>query len=149
MLVRPAAPSDVPALLDLMEAFNACEQIQWRRDTGEAPLRALLGDPGLGLVVVAELEDAAVGYAVVTWGFDLEWGGRDCFLTELYLRPERRGAGLGAALLAEAVAHARGAGAAAMHLLVRPDNAAARRLYAGAGFAEVPRLVLTRRLDGP
>ena len=65
MLVRPAAPSDVPALLDLMEAFNACEQIQWRRDTGEAPLRALLGDPGLGLVVVADLEGAAVGYAVV------------------------------------------------------------------------------------
>lgn len=149
MHVRPAAPTDVPVLLDMMADFNRGEQIAWRREAGEAPLRALLADAGLGLVVVAEHADAAVGYAVVTWGYDLEWGGRDCFLTELYLRPAARGVGLGARLLAATAARARDAGAAAMHLLVRPDNPAARRLYARAGFADVPRTMMTRRLDCP
>lgn len=146
MLVRPAAESDVPTILDMMEDFNHHEQIAWQRGPGEAPLRALIGDPGLGLVCLGEQDGAAVGYAIVTWGFDLEWAGRDCFLTELYVRPERRGAQLGARLLEQATALAREAGARAIHLVVRHDNPTARALYERAGFEAIPRTLMTRRL---
>ena len=146
MLVRPADESDVPALLEMMEDFNRHEQIVWQRSTGEAPLRALIRDPGLGLVCLGEQDGAPVGYAIVTWGFDLEWAGRDCFLTELYVRPERRGARLGARLLEQATALAREAGARAIHLVVRHDNPTARALYERAGFEAIPRTLMTRRL---
>lgn len=146
MRVRPAAESDLPVLLDMMEDFNRHEQIAWERGPGEAPLRALIRGPELGLVCLAERGDAALGYAIVTWGFDLEWSGRDAFLTELYVRPDRRGEGLGARLLDEALALARDRGARAIHLVVRHDNAGARRIYERAGFAAVPRTLMTRRL---
>ena len=38
----------------------------------------------------------------------------------------------------------RAAGAGALHLLVRPENRSARRLYERAGFLRVPRLMMTK-----
>jgi aminoglycoside 6'-N-acetyltransferase len=144
--VRPAAPADVPALLPMMEDFNRLEGIAWDRRTGEAPLRTLVGRPDLGLVGVVGEGEEIVGYFVLTWGYDLEWGGRDAFLTELYLRPAARGRGLGAAVMREAEALARGAGAGALHLMVRDENAAALRLYLAAGYAPPGRLFLSKPL---
>jgi len=53
--------------------------------------------------------------------------------------PEARRQGVGAGLLAGAMAAAAARGAAAMFLEVAEGNAAARALYAAAGFAEVGR----------
>ncbi|MBU8536900.1 GNAT family N-acetyltransferase [Falsiroseomonas tokyonensis] len=57
----------------------------------------------------------------------------------LAVHPAQRRAGLGSALLAEAMAGAVLRGAAAMFLEVSERNAAGRALYAAAGFAEVGR----------
>ena len=67
--------------------------------------------------------------------------------TELYVAPPRRG--LAAAALALLEAELRADGVAAMHLTVRPESEAARRLYARAGFAVEPRLLLGKRLGPP
>jgi ribosomal-protein-alanine N-acetyltransferase len=55
------------------------------------------------------------------------------------VRPAARGRGLGAVLLADAIAAARETGAARAFLEVADGNAAARALYHGAGFAEAGR----------
>lgn len=60
-------------------------------------------------------------------------------ILSLAVAPALRGQGLGRALLEQAAATAAGCGAAAMFLEVSATNAAARRLYAAAGFAEVGR----------
>jgi ribosomal protein S18 acetylase RimI-like enzyme len=98
--------------------------------------------------VVAERRDRRrlVGYAIGTFGFDLEFADPDAFLTELFVRPDARRQGLGAGLLAEVMTTLREGGARAVTLLVLPENGAARRLYAGAGFEEIPRLAMVRRL---
>src|SRR5207248_8542832 len=90
-----------------------------------------------------------VGYAVGTFGYDLEFAGPDAFVTELFVNPRHRRAGLGAQLLDATVSALREAGALAVHLLVWPRNERARRLYARAGFEEMPRLVMTRVLEAP
>jgi ribosomal-protein-alanine N-acetyltransferase len=59
-------------------------------------------------------------------------------LTLAVAEPARR-RGVGAALLGAAMAEAAARGAAAMFLEVSTGNEAARKLYAGAGFAEVGR----------
>ncbi|MGK7861012.1 GNAT family N-acetyltransferase [Falsiroseomonas sp. E2-1-a4] len=72
--------------------------------------------------------------------------------------PTARRAGLGSALMAEAMAGARARGATALFLEVSDRNAQARALYAACGFTEVGRrrryyadgadaLVLRRALD--
>jgi ribosomal protein S18 acetylase RimI-like enzyme len=144
--VRVATDGDVPSLLDMMTAFNAAEAIAWSRAEGESALRRLLADVSLGVVGLIVEGAETRGYFVLTWGFDLEWGGRDAWLTELYLRDEARGAGIGAPALAQVEASAREHGARALHLMVRPENARAVRLYERAGFEAPPRVCLSKRL---
>jgi len=142
---RAARREDVAGLLEMMADFNALEDLPWPRSGTEDALVRLLADPQLGLVqlVVAE---TVLGYFVITWGFDLEWGGRDAYLTEFYVLPEGRGRGIGRAALREAERIAGEHGARALHLMVRPENAAAFRLYRGAGFAAPPRVFLSKAI---
>jgi ribosomal protein S18 acetylase RimI-like enzyme len=97
-----------------------------------AGLTPLLSDDRRGQVWLAEDGSTPVGYAVTTWGWSLESGGLECLLDELYVR--QRGAGLGSALLRQAMDAARAAGAAAMFLETEAPNDSARRFYARHGF---------------
>ena len=143
---RRATDADLSSLLTMMEDFNAIEAIAFDRASFAPRLERLIGDVALGGALVCTIDGAAVGYALVTWGYDLEFGGRDAFLTELYLVPGARGRGIGRQALAAAEAFARANGAHALHLLVRHDNTPARALYEGTGFVTQPRLVMTKRL---
>jgi ribosomal protein S18 acetylase RimI-like enzyme len=146
-----ATLADVDGIVPMMEAFNRFEEIEWTRARGEPALRRLLGDGTLGMLGLIdegtkEERSAALGYFVLTWGFDLEWNGRDAFLTELWLEPQARGKGLGREALALVEKAARENGAQALHLMVRHENEVARRLYDRAGFRSPPRAFLTKTL---
>jgi ribosomal protein S18 acetylase RimI-like enzyme len=65
----------------------------------------------------------------------------DAYLEELYIVPERRGRGLGRALLEAAMDHARDRGAAHIELNTGETDVAARALYESVGF--------TNREGGP
>jgi ribosomal protein S18 acetylase RimI-like enzyme len=147
--VRRATPADLPGLLPMMVDFNRLEAIDWTFERGEGALRKLLSSAELGFVGLAEAEEALCGYFVLTFGYDLEWNGRDAFLTELYLVPAARGCGFGRRLLAEAEAQAKARGARALHLVVRPENAPALALYLATGFRETERRLLTKPLALP
>lgn len=146
-MIRRASEDDVPVLLTWMSAFNVLEGIDWSPRTGEPALRRLLADPSLGFVGIVE-SDGPTGYFVVTWGFDLEWNGRDAFLTEIYLHPDHRGRGQGRRTLSAIEDVARREGARALHLMVRAENLVALRLYESAGYTSPPRVFYTKVL-GP
>jgi ribosomal protein S18 acetylase RimI-like enzyme len=143
---RVATHDDAATLLSMMEDFNALEGIAWSRDRCEPALRALLSDASLGVVAIVEESREVVGYFVVTWGFDLEWNGRDAFLTEIYVVAAARARGLGRECLAHAEKIAKANGARALHLMVRDENEPARKLYARAGYTSPPRIFLTKEL---
>lgn len=144
--LRAAAVADIDEMLPLVRELFRGESIPWDEARTWAALARLLGDAELGAVTLAVHGDAVVGYAIVTWGFDLEFAGRDAFLTELYVDATARRAGLGARLLAHAIEVARAAGAGALHLQVRRDNDGARRLYDRTGFSASPRVLMSRPL---
>ncbi|WP_224369695.1 GNAT family N-acetyltransferase [Hyalangium versicolor] len=148
LTLRPATENDVDTLLELMNDFNRSESITWDPVNTVQALGRLLREPALGQVVILEEGAAVRGYAVLTYGYDLEFAGRDAYLTEFYLRPEARGRGLGKWLLARVEALARETGVEALHLMVRPENEPAVALYRSAGFEEPPRMFLTKRLPG-
>ena len=68
----------------------------------------------------------------------------ECYLAELYVAPERRGHGLGRALMEEAIKLARDEGATHMDLGTSEDDLAARALYESLGFSN-----REGRPDGP
>jgi ribosomal protein S18 acetylase RimI-like enzyme len=143
--LRAATPDDVADVLPRTRALNAHEGIQITDEELEKALRALLADRDLGGVWIVEEDDSRVGYAIVTFGYDLEFAGRDAWLTELWIDDTARGRGAGTAALKLLDAELRALGVRALHLQVRPDNPALR-LYERTGFSRSPRLLLTRRL---
>ncbi len=141
-----AAAADVPVLLPMMEDFNAGEQITVEAGALRRALAALLADRSLGRVWLVRSGEDTLGYAVLTFGYDLEFAGRDAFITEFYLRPSARGRGIGRFALDAIENEAAALGTRAIHLMVRPENQAAAALYASAGYQSPPRIFLSKVL---
>jgi ribosomal protein S18 acetylase RimI-like enzyme len=144
--LRRATLADVATLLPRTRALNAHEGIAIDDAELEAALRRLLADRSLGGVWLVERGGEPLGYAIVTFGYDLEFGGRDAYLTELWIDPPARGAGAGTSALALLDRELREEQVRALHLQVRPENPALH-LYERVGFVRSPRLVLTRRIE--
>jgi ribosomal protein S18 acetylase RimI-like enzyme len=83
-------------------------------------------------VAVAELDGIAVGYSSLR-----RHGADEAVVGRLAVAPAVRGAGIGTALLSDAVAAAFGAGAAYVTLTTQTDNVGARTLYGRFGFKEL------------
>jgi ribosomal protein S18 acetylase RimI-like enzyme len=144
--LRLATRADVATLLAMMADFNRSEGISFRRPALERALLRLLRDPSVGFVGLFVESGKPIGYGVLTYGFDLEWGGRDALLTEIYVVPERRRHGLAAAGLRLLEKRAQAGGAKAVSLAVRPENAAAMSLYRREGYGGPTRLLLSKPL---
>src|SRR5918997_799998 len=86
------------------------------------------------------------GYVVITFGFSLEFRGRDAFIDELFVKDAFRGRGLGAATIRFAEGVCRGRGVRALHLEVERANTGAQSVYRRAGFKDHDRYLLTKWL---
>ena len=146
LLARPATPADTSALLALMIDFYAEEHLIFDPGAAERALRELLAAPQLGTVLLFTLADELIGYAVITFGFSLEFHGRFALLDEFYLAPATRGRGLGRRGLELIQAWARTTALATLRLEVNRTNARARSLYLAAGFHDEQRDLYTRWL---
>lgn len=145
-IVRRADASLLERLLPEVRSFWAFEKLSYDRVDVRAVLGALLENPTLGCVFVAERAGEIVGYTVLTFGYSLEHGGQDGLLDELYVREEMRGAGLGTQLVEHAAEACRERGITRLHLEVDHTNPRAAKLYARLGFAANDRALITRKL---
>ena len=123
--VRCATPADLQPVLGLEQRAFGGDRLSRRS------LRRLLAH-GRNIVLVAVASGKIVGYALVL----LRRGSGVARLYSMARDPAAAATfrGVGRRLLAAAEEAARAAGAAEMRLEVRPDNAAARRLYQASGY---------------
>ncbi len=147
--VRLANTHDIGRLLALMGEFYGESGYRLNSDRAEHAFEELLSDPRLGAVWLLEVDSDIAGYVVLTLGYSMEYGGRDAFVDDLYVRPRYRGMGLGTLALATVRARCKAEGVRALHLEVGRDNTVAQRLYAGAGFKDNNRQLPTLRLADP
>jgi ribosomal protein S18 acetylase RimI-like enzyme len=129
--VRVAGPDDAEAAGRLLHAFNT----EYGDPTpGEAALagrlRRLMGAD----FVVLLAGTGPDGLAVLRFRPSIWSEGLECYLAELYVTPDRRGRGLGRALMEEAISLARAKGADWMDLGTSENDVAARSLYESLGF---------------
>ncbi|WP_246018778.1 GNAT family N-acetyltransferase [Saccharothrix australiensis] len=110
-----------------MREFYGVDGHDYDEERVTAALGPLLADDRYGQVWLFD-----TGYAVVTWGYSLESGGRDALLDEFFVR--NRGGGVGGRVIAELVAACRAAGARKVFLETEAPNDAARRFYRRHGF---------------
>lgn len=143
-----AKPADLDDVLDLITAQYDEHAIVVRLDRLRAAIGAALGDPGLGLFLLARRDGRTVGVAYISFVWALEHCGRACWLEELYVVPSERGRGLGEELLQTVLAETRARGCAAVDLEVEYSQKRAENLYRRAGFEPHTRARWVRRADG-
>ncbi|HEU0086279.1 MAG TPA: GNAT family N-acetyltransferase [Pseudonocardiaceae bacterium] len=140
--VRCARVADAETIGQLLHDFN--------REFGEptpgwrvlgARVRRLLSAGDTAVLLGGEGPDGLVvlRFRPAIWSEGLE-----CYVAELYVVPDRRGQGLGRALMEAAVEYARSQGAAHMDLGTSEEDIAARALYESLGFSN-----REGRPDGP
>jgi ribosomal protein S18 acetylase RimI-like enzyme len=137
--IRLAGATDAATFARLLYQFN----VEFDAPTAPAEVIAAHGGPLIenGELTVLFAGDGPDGFAQLRFRPSVYTGALDAHLEELYVVPERRGHGLGRALLEAAMDHARERGAAHIDLGTSEDDVAARRLYESAGF--------TNREGGP
>jgi GNAT superfamily N-acetyltransferase len=145
--LRLAEASDLPAVVDLLRRQLEEHDIALAPATLEGSVRTLLTEPALGRILIATYGDEVAGVALLSFLFTLEHGGPAAWLDELYVDPRRRGHGLGARLVAEAMRVAAERGCVALDLEVEDGHDAATRLYERLGFHRHRRVRWARRLQ--
>jgi diamine N-acetyltransferase len=147
VILRDPRPSDADVLVQLIGRYFAHDHIPFDEEAVRRGLVQLLADQRLGHAWMVELDSAIAGYAIVTFGFDLEMGGRFALLTDLYLERSLRGSGLGMKILAEIERRLVDMGVVTFELTVERGNTHAQALYRKAGFSARDRFPMTKRIS--
>ena len=147
-VVALARRNDLEDLIRLVRAYYRFEGIRFRQ-SAVAALRKLLAMPTLGRAWILRDRGRAIGYAILTFNFDVEFGGLEGILTDLYLQCDHRGQGLGRRLVDVACAYCRSRGVETIELQVGEGNEAAQEFYRRLGFERLSRLVMAREVSKP
>jgi GNAT superfamily N-acetyltransferase len=143
-LLTRATLDDIPQLMTLIREFCAIDGHEFDEARLGKSLPALLVDDVFG--VVWKIGDPVDGYAVVTWGYSLESGGREALIDEIYVRS--RNQGLGTKALGAILEDCRARGCKVVFLETEARNARVRKLYGRLGFIEDDSVWMSCSLEG-
>ncbi|MGW9373972.1 N-acetyltransferase family protein [Streptomyces xanthophaeus] len=139
MIFRTATRADLPAVLALLadedRVVDPASVVV--AEEHERAFAAIGADPRNEMLVLTDGADGTVlGCLQLTYVPGLGQGGRERALVEaVRVRPNLRGAGLGAELMRRAVERARGRGCGLVQLTSNKRRTAAHRFYERLGFA--------------
>jgi len=132
--IRDATKADVPLILGFIRELAEYEKLLHEVVATEDGLQETLfgAKPGAE-VVIAEVDGAPVGFALFFHNYSTFAGRPGIYLEDLYVRPEARGKGVGAALLAHLAALAVERGCARLEWAVLDWNRPAIAFYEKLG----------------
>lgn len=150
MQITPATDADVPALCELLGVLFA-QEAEFRPDPARqaAGLRAIMGHPDVGRVLVLRDASAVLGMVSLLFVPSTALGGRVALLEDMVIRPDARGHGAGSRLLQAAIDFARSAGCLRITLLTDADNLAGQRFYSRHGFERSAMLPMRLLIETP
>ena len=152
--LRPAEPRDVPAICGLIMDLAVFENLAHLVEaTPEKLLPQLFGQRPAAEAMVAVVGDKNRGEEVVAFAlyfsnFSTFLAKPGLYLEDLYVKPERRGAGIGKAMLRHLAALALQRGCGRFEWSVLDWNANAIRFYEGMGATVMPEWRICR-VTGP
>ena len=101
IVLRPARPGDVPAILGLVRALAEYERLAHEVEADGAALAAtLFGERPAAEVVIAEVDGATAGFALFFHNYSTFLARPGLYLEDLFVQPRFRGMGIGRRLMA-------------------------------------------------
>ncbi len=147
--IRPAQPDDAPAILSLIHDLAVYEKLEDQaKATTDDLIRHLFGDRPAAEVLIAELADKAVGYALFFATFSTFRGQPGLYLEDLFVRSEHRGRGIGKALLQNVARIAVERGCGRLEWSVLDWNAPSIAFYQAHGAMPMDDWTVFRVADG-
>jgi GNAT superfamily N-acetyltransferase len=139
--------NDIDLMLDLMHGLQQDDpwSVPFRKEEVRESLYELLVTPSAGRAFLIRHDQLSIGYLVLSFDFSLEYGGKNAWIDELFIRPDFRGKGIGSQALDFAAQTARELGAKVLHLEVNRGNPAID-LYRRNGFKDHDRFLLSKSL---
>ncbi|MER7845974.1 GNAT family N-acetyltransferase [Kitasatospora sp. NPDC096077] len=134
IVLRPAAPEEIPALLALWARAAKGTSIT----DDEAGVAALLARDPECLIVAAAADDPGTPLGTPLGTVIAGWDGWRCHLYRLAVDPAHRRQGIGAALLAAAEQRFTALGGRRADAMVLDENAVGHRTWQAAGYHPEP-----------
>ena len=144
---RPATDADAELLLQMMREYYAYDGHVFEERQARIALLAFLREPSYGRAWLICENSTPVGYVVLTFGYSLEYLGRDAFIDELYLRESHRGRGWGRRSLDFIEEEARKFEIRSIHLEVVRDNLAAKEVYRKSGYQDHDHYLMSKWIE--
>ncbi|MDR3054754.1 MAG: GNAT family N-acetyltransferase [Zoogloeaceae bacterium] len=137
MVIEPATPADIPALIELLHILFSIEQdFQPDAKKQQRGLELLLARPENAVILVARraIDGVVIGMVSAQLVISTASGAPSAWLEDVVLRPDHRACGIGRRLLDAAAEWATSQGARRMQLLADADNAPALGFYKHQGW---------------
>lgn len=138
-VLRPAIPTDVPAIFDLIQALAAYEKLAHQVTGSPALLEEhLFGQRPYAGAIVAEVAGQVVGFALFFYNYSTFLTQPGIYLEDLFVRPEHRHQGLGKALIQAIAQRALAEGCGRVEWSVLDWNESAIGFYQHLGAEVLP-----------
>jgi diamine N-acetyltransferase len=144
---RLANEFDAPLLLAMMRDYYAFDGHAFDEPKARVALLTFLRDPSFGRAWLICEAEHPVGYLVLTFGYSLEYLGRDAFIDEFYLRESHRGRGWGRRALEFVEDQARAFEIRSIHLEVVRENATASEVYRRCGYVDHQHYLMSKWVE--
>jgi GNAT superfamily N-acetyltransferase len=133
--IAVVAEGDLDALLPLMRGYCDFYSVAPSDDALLAMSSALIADPAReGMQLLArDDDDRPVGFATIFWSWTTTRAGRIGVMNDLFVDPQARGGGVGAALIGACVESCADHGAIALEWQTALDNERAQAVYDRVG----------------
>ncbi|NOS93266.1 MAG: GNAT family N-acetyltransferase [Cyclobacteriaceae bacterium] len=139
-----ATTEAIPTLLEMMEEFYAIDHYPFHKEKNKNNLNIFLSNPELGRLWLVKMDHEIAGYVCLAYCFSFEYGGRDAFIDEFFLRPPFRNKGIGQQTMDFLETQSSQLGVNAIHLEVEKHNEAGKKLYLKKGFTDTGRHLLNK-----
>jgi GNAT superfamily N-acetyltransferase len=139
---KPIEPSDIEVLVSMMEAFYAIDHYPIDTEKSRKLFAQFIDEPQLGKAWLILNDEKPIGYVILTFVFNFEYGGKIAFVDELYLSESARGQGIGKACIEFVKQQAEQLSLKLLYLEVEDHNSNSQKLYLSTGFQFHNRLTM-------
>lgn len=145
--LKPATPADFATLFQFVKLYYAFDHLDFDPKAIRLGLRELLKTRSAGRAFLVVKDAKPVGYTILVYSFDLEFGGSVAFVTDLFLKRACRGRGIGREIMRQVEDFCRERGIKTIELQAERRNRAALSFYRRLGFHRHDRVALSKKLE--